>query len=76
MNEINKYLRKIINEYIEYELKFKNELLNSTELIKYYVDCFWFYSNSYCSSRFKMNAKTKIFSPFVNDSRWNVNVIN
>lgn len=43
MNNLNKYLQKIINEYISYKHVFQNELIKNTEQIVDYTNFFYWY---------------------------------
>jgi hypothetical protein len=54
---MNKYLRKMIEEYLDFKPKFKDELLNKTKnlLIDHYSN--WYYYNTYivCDNNYMHN---------------------
>lgn len=59
---MNKHLKKIIDEYIIHELKFKNELLDVTEqLIQNYNNNWYYYDNyAICSESYNDGPRNDV----------------
>jgi hypothetical protein len=53
--EMNKYLIKIINEYLNKKCLFENELLEKTNSIKEAEEYFWYYPKYHRSIQFGYN---------------------
>jgi hypothetical protein len=60
---MNKYLEKIINEYVSYKLVYQDQLSLTTENIKGYLGLYQYYFNHaylYYPDKFKVICKRKI----------------
>jgi hypothetical protein len=73
----NKHLNKIITEYINFELKFRNELLNNTEQLGQKCDNFWSVRGGIIiSDRFYKGDRIGLFAKIVNrDNKWYIKLI-
>lgn len=72
---MNKYLIRIILEYIEYELPFTEELLNKASFILADTLNYWNYDNHYINIKFNsiVNNRYKIIH---NLNYWRVTILN
>jgi hypothetical protein len=65
MENLNKHLKAIINNYINFELKFKNELLTITERLLEPFNNNWYYYENYiiCSEKYGSDETSSFFQP-------------
>jgi hypothetical protein len=73
----NKHLNKIIIEYINFELKFKNELLNNTKDLKQNCNGHWFVRDGVViSDGFYKGDRVGIIGKIANrDNEWYIKPI-